>query len=179
MSVNVKQNGELVKIANNISVVQADWNDKENTSKVSCIRNQPDTLKTLNEISTNTDENALAGATSVKELINSLKWKSAGAMDEIGNDTSKYITIPSNCNEFKIVVGTPKDDGIMMEQTFAQSTRSISRIIQFGGLGNSTSGGHKFRCVLTADNKVYIQDAYVGATSTSKVDIVRMNVYYR
>ena len=68
MSVNVKQNGELVKVANNISIVQANWNETDD-SKVACIRNKPETLKTINEINENTDENALAGASVIKELI--------------------------------------------------------------------------------------------------------------
>ena len=72
MSVNIKQNGDLVKVANNISIVQANWNDKDNTSKSTCIRNQPATLKTLEEISVNIEENALAGAYAVKELKDSL-----------------------------------------------------------------------------------------------------------
>ena len=42
MSVNIKKDGELVKIANNISIVQADWNDRNNTNKNTCIKNQPD-----------------------------------------------------------------------------------------------------------------------------------------
>ena len=71
MSVNVKQNGELVKIANNISVVQANWNETD-TSKTSCIRNKPETLKTLQEINDNTDENALVSANAVKELADSI-----------------------------------------------------------------------------------------------------------
>ena len=73
MSVNIKQNGNLTKVANNISIVQANWNDKDNTSKNTCIKNQPETLKTLEEISANTDENALAGANAVKELNSSLE----------------------------------------------------------------------------------------------------------
>ena len=68
MSVNVNQNGELIRIANNIFVVQANWNETTN-SKSTCIRNKPDTLKTNNEINENTDENALAGATAIKELL--------------------------------------------------------------------------------------------------------------
>ena len=75
MSVNIKQNGNLTKVANNISIVQANWNDKDNTSKNTCIKNQPETLKTLEEISANTDENALAGANAVKELSSSLSKK--------------------------------------------------------------------------------------------------------
>ena len=71
MSVNVKQNGELVKIANNISMVQANWNETDD-SKASCIRNKPDTLKTINEINENTDENALVSANAIKELSESL-----------------------------------------------------------------------------------------------------------
>ena len=72
MSVNIKQNGDLNKVANNISIVQANWNDKDNTTKNTCIKNQPETLKTLEEISANTNENALAGANAVKELNESL-----------------------------------------------------------------------------------------------------------
>lgn len=72
MSVNVKQNGNLTKVANNISIVQANWNDKDNTNKSTCIKNQPETLNTLEEISASTNENALAGANAVKELNDSL-----------------------------------------------------------------------------------------------------------
>lgn len=68
MSVNIKQNGELIKIANNASIVQADWNDRENPNKNTCIKNQPETIKTLEEINSNVNENSLAGATAVKEL---------------------------------------------------------------------------------------------------------------
>ena len=99
MSVNIKQNGDLVKVANNISIVQANWNDRGNTSKSTCIRNQPATLKSLDEISANTDTNALAGASAVKEFIgggaakvnynNSLSGMEAttvqGAIDEVND----------------------------------------------------------------------------------------------
>ena len=78
MSVNVKQNGDLTKVANNISIVQANWNDINNTDKNTCIKNQPETLNTMEEITANTNENALAGANAVKELSDSLvKYKSA------------------------------------------------------------------------------------------------------
>ena len=72
MSVNVKQNGNLTTVANNISITQANWNDRGNTDKNSCIKNQPATLNTLEEISANTDANALAGANAVKELSDRL-----------------------------------------------------------------------------------------------------------
>ena len=68
MSVNVKQNGDLVRIANNYSIVQADWNE-EDVNKSSHIKNQPTTLKTLDEIAASTDEGALAGASALKELM--------------------------------------------------------------------------------------------------------------
>ena len=73
MSVNVKQNGDLTKVANNISIVQANWNDINNTDKNTCIKNQPETLNTMEEITANTNENALAGANAVKELSDSLE----------------------------------------------------------------------------------------------------------
>lgn len=72
MSVNIKENGNLTTVANNISIAQANWNDRGNTSKNTCIKNQPATLKTLEEVSANTDENALVGANAVKELNESL-----------------------------------------------------------------------------------------------------------
>ena len=55
MSVNIKQNGDLTKVANNISIVQANWNDINNTEKNTCIKNQPETLTTLEEITANTN----------------------------------------------------------------------------------------------------------------------------
>lgn len=72
MSVNIKENGDLTKVANNISIAQANWNDRNDTTKNTCIKNQPATLSTLEEIAANTDENALAGANAVKELSDSL-----------------------------------------------------------------------------------------------------------
>ena len=72
MSVNIKENGDLTTVANNISITQANWNDRGNTNKNTCIKNQPATLKTLEEVSANTDENALVGANAVKELNDSL-----------------------------------------------------------------------------------------------------------
>ena len=75
MSVNIKENGDLTTVANNISITQANWNDRGNTNKNTCIKNQPATLKTLEEVSANTDENALVGANAVKELNDSLATK--------------------------------------------------------------------------------------------------------
>ena len=71
MSVNVKQNGDLVRIANNYSIIQADWNE-EDINKSSHIKNQPTTLKTLDEIAASSNEGALAGATALKELMEKL-----------------------------------------------------------------------------------------------------------
>lgn len=84
MSVNIKQNGDLVKIANNTSIVQADWNDREETTKSSHIKNQPATLKTLEEIAANVDENALTGANAVKELNDSLTTKTYNHISQLG-----------------------------------------------------------------------------------------------
>lgn len=78
MSVNIKENGDLTKVANNISIVQANWDDKDNTTKNTCIRNQPETLTSLEAITANTNENALAGANAVKELNDSLTKKAFG-----------------------------------------------------------------------------------------------------
>ena len=67
-----------------------------------------------------------------------------------------------------------------MEQTFAQSQKTISRMVQFGGAGNSTSGGHKIRCIVTKDNKVYLKDAYSMASSTSDISAeVIVRIFYR
>lgn len=67
-----------------------------------------------------------------------------------------------------------------MEQSFAQSQRSISRTIQFGGSGNSTSDGHKIRCIITKDNKVYLKDAYSMASSSSDISaVVIVRIFYR
>ena len=71
MSVNIKQNDELVRITGN-SIVQADWNDKDNENKVSCIKNQPDTLTTMEAVLANEDDAALAGAAALKELNDSV-----------------------------------------------------------------------------------------------------------
>ena len=130
--------------------------------------------------------NATSGleATTVQtaiDIINAkLQWKSLDAITGVGSADSKYIQIPETCNEYKIIVGLPSEGGIMMEQTFPQTVRTISRTVQFGGFGNSTSGGYKVRCVITKDNKVFLQDAYNGATSTSDVSsTMRMQVAYR
>ena len=94
MSVNIKQNGDLTKVANNISIVQANWNDKDDTTKNTCIRNQPETLNTLEEISANTNGNALAGANAVKELNDSL----GNLSDDVGTWEDVSIGTPSSGN---------------------------------------------------------------------------------
>ena len=81
MSVNVKQNGNLTTVANNVSITQANWNDRGNTNKNTCIKNQPATLTTLEQISANTDANALAGANAVKELNDSLEQMKVSFQD--------------------------------------------------------------------------------------------------
>ena len=86
MSVNIKENGNLTTVANNISITQANWNDRGNTNKNTCIKNQPATLKTLEEVSANTDENALVGANAVKELSDSLE-NLPNQIKEIGTTT--------------------------------------------------------------------------------------------
>ena len=98
MSVNVKQNGDLTKVANNISIVQANWNDMNNTDKNTCIKNQPETLTTLEEITANTNENALAGANAVKELNDSLEWKHLGNIA-----MNSTIDLPSNYSEIYVI----------------------------------------------------------------------------
>ena len=112
MSVNVKQNGELVKIANNISMVQANWNDRENTSKTSCIRNQPATLKTLQEINDNTDENALVSANAVKELADSID----------GTSNIVYLTKA----QYEALPETKLTDGVEYRITDANTTAKIA-----------------------------------------------------
>ena len=100
MSVNIKQNGDLVKVANNISIVQANWNDRGNTSKSTCIRNQPATLKSLDEISANTDTNALAGASAVKELNDGLETKTYLKTRNLENNISFDWVVESEGNAF-------------------------------------------------------------------------------
>ena len=98
MSVNIKENGNLTTVANNISITQANWNDRGNTNKNTCIKNQPATLKTLEEVSANTDENALVGANAVKELSDSLEWKHLGNIAE-----GSPIGLPSNYSEIYVI----------------------------------------------------------------------------
>lgn len=101
MSVNIKKDGELVKIANNISIVQADWNDRNNTNKNTCIKNQPDTIKTMADLEVCEDENALAGAMTVKELNDKVPTKTSQLTNDAGfkssSDTvSEYDDIMAN-----------------------------------------------------------------------------------
>lgn len=110
MSVNVKQNGELVKIANNISMVQANWNETD-TSKTSCIRNKPETLKTLQEINDNTDENALVSANAVKELADSID----------GTSNIVYLTK----EQYEALPDSKLTDGVEYRITDANTTAKI------------------------------------------------------
>ena len=100
MSVNIKQNGELVKIANNISIVQADWNDRENTNKNTSIKNQPDTIKTMADLIECQDANALAGAMAVVEALDYQKVGNlyeliCDSLDSFVKSTATNIETPS------------------------------------------------------------------------------------
>ena len=71
MAYYVKKNGQLEKIAGNVSISHADWNETDDR-KFTKIKNRPDTLNTLDEIMSNENEHSLAGANAVKELTNSV-----------------------------------------------------------------------------------------------------------
>ena len=122
MSVNIKQNGDLIRVANNVSIVQADWNDKDNITKGTCIKNQPDTLKTLDEIAANTDENALVGAAAVKELIE----------NGIGENNIVYLTKA----EYDALPDTKLTDGVEYRITDAGVRGSAENV----SYDNSVSG---------------------------------------
>ena len=75
MSVNIKQNGELNRIANNFSIVQANWDATDDTNGT-FIRNKPETVTTLEEVSASTnDTKDLVSASVVKELNDGLTSK--------------------------------------------------------------------------------------------------------
>ena len=95
MSVNIKQNGELVKIANNVSIVQADWNDRENTDKNTSIKNQPETIKTMADLIGCQDENALAGAMAVVEALD---YQKVGNLYELICDSLESFVISTATN---------------------------------------------------------------------------------
>ena len=142
MSVNIKQNGELIKIANNVSIVQADWNDRENTDKKSCIKNQPETIKTMADLKACEDENALAGAIAVVEALDyqniSNKTNAQYAtLEGFVTDTATDVNIPH--------IGRCKD------------------ISENGWLGKApfNYGNHWYRYVIT------YQNPYVSGSSSS------------
>ena len=105
MSINLKYNGILKKLANNFSIVQANWNDRGKTDKATSIKNQPATLKTIEEISANTDENALAGANAVKEVYDSLEGHGVCELLAETNSTDTNNTIEiSNIKNFRYLL---------------------------------------------------------------------------
>jgi hypothetical protein len=67
MAYYIKKNGELEKIAGNVALAQADWNETDDR-KITKIKNKPETLKTLDAVVENSNENALVGANAMKEL---------------------------------------------------------------------------------------------------------------
>lgn len=145
MSVNVKQNGNLTKVANNISIVQANWNDINNTEKNTCIKNQPETLTTLEEIEANTNDNALAGAKAVKELNESL-------VNIIGID-AKQIYLGVNANSLTIPY---KPQGVyLMPLVIVVGETIITMTITAGG------------------NVTYITNGYSASFSDNKITVTK------
>lgn len=95
MSVNIKTTDGLQKIASNVTITHSNWNETD-TSKNSCILNKPSTLTTMEEINANTNEEALAGATAVKELNSSLiikEYTSTLSAVEISANGNGIVTV--------------------------------------------------------------------------------------
>ena len=96
MSVNVKTSEGLTKIANNVSIVQANWNETDE-GKSTCIKNKPEVLTTMEEVNASTYDD-LVGATAVKELNNRLILTNANSFRAsmgTGGGSFDYMIFPS------------------------------------------------------------------------------------
>lgn len=91
MAYYVKKNGQLEKIAGNVSISQADWNETDDR-KFTKIKNKPDTIKTMEELTGCQDENALAGALMVKEGISEVKNTIPTKTSQLTNDAGFKTT---------------------------------------------------------------------------------------
>jgi len=90
MSVNVKTSEGLTKIANNVSIVQANWNETDE-NKNTHIKNKPEVLTTMEELEASTNDSDLVGAGAVKEVNDRLVIANAERVSAYRDPDDNYI----------------------------------------------------------------------------------------
>lgn len=130
MAYYVKKNGQLEKIAGNVSISQADWNETDDR-KFTKIKNQPETLKTLDAVAENSNENALVGANALKELTTTV----AGMGSELIKTSAKVNLLANSDLGINVV---EKGENIHLNDS------SDNKLVEFGLYGkamqNKTTG---------------------------------------
>lgn len=130
MAYYIKKNGQLEKIAGNVSISQADWNETDNR-KITKIKNQPETLKTLDAVVDNSNENALVGANALKELTTTV----AGMGSELIKTSAKVNLLANSDLGINVI---EKGENIHLNDS------SDSKFVEFGLYGkavqNKTTG---------------------------------------
>lgn len=130
MAYYVKKNGQLEKIAGNVSISQADWNETDDR-KITKIKNQPETLKTLDAVVENSNENALVGANAMKELTTTV----AGMGSELIKTSAKVNLLANSDLGINVV---EKGENIHLNDS------ANNKLVEFGLYGkavqNTTTG---------------------------------------
>ena len=169
MSINIKENGILKKIIG--TLVRANWNDRLNINKSSCIENQPPTLKNIEEISANTDENALAGAVAVKEVYDSLQNENNESFNFGYKDGVRgFFTNPSRADDsFIPFKGEPTfviAEGFRLDEKPYTFTESGTYLIISINFYNSLQGKAEIAYSDNA-NRTFIAEGYLSGVMSS------------